>query len=242
MAGNKVSRPAAIFCRGCDYDLAGLDHNRCPECGRAFDPDDAKTFFALPRQQRRRRWVVRGSYVVAALVVGFVVVNLGLSQISYRTETWECYKCFVSISSRQWAVFGITLVDEQNCDYWDSPNVRAKQQACLHPWVGGWAKERAYGLLGGTLRASGEFPRGARWAKLLVVNWEQAMPELIAELSRLQDQQQLDNWAWAVQEGTGHDFGIVYDDKKPGPVVPPGTIDRILEWWKAKEAAAAQAG
>jgi len=31
-------------CLGCGYDLRGLPENRCPECGRAFDPDDSTTF------------------------------------------------------------------------------------------------------------------------------------------------------------------------------------------------------
>ncbi len=37
-----------MFCRACFYplkDLAGRGANhRCPECGRAFDPTDDKTF------------------------------------------------------------------------------------------------------------------------------------------------------------------------------------------------------
>ena len=37
------------YCRSCQYDLAGLDAGRCPECGRPFDPADPKTF------ERRRR-------------------------------------------------------------------------------------------------------------------------------------------------------------------------------------------
>ena len=33
-----------MFCIGCRYRLTGLAANRCPECGRAFDPNDEATF------------------------------------------------------------------------------------------------------------------------------------------------------------------------------------------------------
>jgi hypothetical protein len=41
------------YCLGCNYSLRGLASDRCPECGRAFDLDDYRTF--LPG--RRLTWV-----------------------------------------------------------------------------------------------------------------------------------------------------------------------------------------
>ena len=32
------------FCLNCSYNLKGLSVNRCPECGRGFDPADGNTF------------------------------------------------------------------------------------------------------------------------------------------------------------------------------------------------------
>ena len=32
-----------MHCLGCRYDLTGNVSNRCPECGRAFDPADPET-------------------------------------------------------------------------------------------------------------------------------------------------------------------------------------------------------
>ena len=32
------------YCLGCDYGLKGLPENRCPECGREFDPENPATF------------------------------------------------------------------------------------------------------------------------------------------------------------------------------------------------------
>jgi hypothetical protein len=33
-----------VYCRHCRYDLRRLDFERCPECGRAFAPDDPRTW------------------------------------------------------------------------------------------------------------------------------------------------------------------------------------------------------
>jgi hypothetical protein len=44
-----------MFCRGCGYALIGLPSNRCPECGREFDPENRKTFLARPRRVVLRR-------------------------------------------------------------------------------------------------------------------------------------------------------------------------------------------
>lgn len=35
-------------CAGCGYRLEGLPEPRCPECGGAFDPADARTFEFIP--------------------------------------------------------------------------------------------------------------------------------------------------------------------------------------------------
>jgi hypothetical protein len=33
-----------IYCLACGYDLTGLRHSRCPECGRSFDIADQDTY------------------------------------------------------------------------------------------------------------------------------------------------------------------------------------------------------
>lgn len=43
---DQIERPidaVASWCLGCDYPLNGLTENRCPECGREFNPRDPKS-------------------------------------------------------------------------------------------------------------------------------------------------------------------------------------------------------
>lgn len=35
------------LCRGCGYELVGLDEARCPECGRGFDPGDRRSYVTV---------------------------------------------------------------------------------------------------------------------------------------------------------------------------------------------------
>jgi hypothetical protein len=41
------------YCLGCAYVLDGLKINRCPECGRVFDPDDASSYSVRARAKMR---------------------------------------------------------------------------------------------------------------------------------------------------------------------------------------------
>ena len=44
----------SMYCRKCRYPLVGLQTQKCPECGRAFEPNDPKTFVTSPRRLTRR--------------------------------------------------------------------------------------------------------------------------------------------------------------------------------------------
>jgi len=48
--------PDTAVCLQCGYLLRGLPEMRCPECGRAFDPNDPSTFGPLPGPRWLRRW------------------------------------------------------------------------------------------------------------------------------------------------------------------------------------------
>lgn len=59
--------PASACCRKCYYSLAGATAGRCPECGREFDPANAKPY--LQRAPSRWRWVRRGVLALAMVAV-----------------------------------------------------------------------------------------------------------------------------------------------------------------------------
>lgn len=69
-----------IACRGCEYVLTGLVVGVCPECGRGFDPGDARSVLSA-RQLRRRAWRparnwmwwVLGIALIVALTVAGVI-------------------------------------------------------------------------------------------------------------------------------------------------------------------------
>ena len=54
-----------MYCRICRYNLRSLEGPACPECGRAFDPDDPSSYDSVPSWRRA---------CTATLVLGFVPV------------------------------------------------------------------------------------------------------------------------------------------------------------------------
>jgi hypothetical protein len=52
------SLPPAVsmYCLGCFYDLRGLPENRCPECGRLFDPTNHRTFSPVAKSERLKQF------------------------------------------------------------------------------------------------------------------------------------------------------------------------------------------
>jgi len=43
-----IPRPP-MYCLDCDYQLGNLTTNQCPECGRAFNPNDMGTVRTAPK-------------------------------------------------------------------------------------------------------------------------------------------------------------------------------------------------
>lgn len=63
---------SGMHCQRCSYDLRGLTEQRCPECGRPFDPLNPASFRDAPRASLRVR------LLAAALCYGGAAVVLGL--------------------------------------------------------------------------------------------------------------------------------------------------------------------
>lgn len=57
-----------VYCRSCQYNLAGLDAGCCPECGRQFDPADLTSV----DQRRRGSQAIKG--IGLALLIGIAVI------------------------------------------------------------------------------------------------------------------------------------------------------------------------
>ena len=65
-------------CLTCHYDLRNLSEgtvHRCPECGRAFDPNDSRTFdwglwHTWPKLSHAL-WIVIGSVALSVLITWF---------------------------------------------------------------------------------------------------------------------------------------------------------------------------
>jgi hypothetical protein len=82
-----TSSPAIIgACRGCGYALQGLSSNRCPECGRTFDPNDPKTMHIGRRAGRiglllgrpiRWTWVLAVLFLATSGIVATTRLQLG---------------------------------------------------------------------------------------------------------------------------------------------------------------------
>lgn len=64
-------------CLGCGYDLIGLPAGVCPECARAFDPEDASTW--APRSVARWRRAMTSRWV------GYVAISLVLVGAMWAT-------------------------------------------------------------------------------------------------------------------------------------------------------------
>ena len=61
--------PEGRYCKSCRYDLRGSMEPVCPECGRAFDPDDPDSFFTRPNQNTLLlQWVLTLAAIVFPVV------------------------------------------------------------------------------------------------------------------------------------------------------------------------------
>ena len=66
-----------MWCIDCEYKLVGVPDSRCPECGRAFDPDDPSTYRTTIVQHRRALGLLSDLLATAAGEILAVVLVVG---------------------------------------------------------------------------------------------------------------------------------------------------------------------
>ena len=66
-----------MYCKRCRYEVRGVESGACPECGRAFDPDDPRTFDpVLPRRGWCLVLLLGGVALVGCVQTGVMVGRL----------------------------------------------------------------------------------------------------------------------------------------------------------------------
>jgi hypothetical protein len=76
------------YCIDCNYPLQGLTSNRCPECGRAFDPADPKSISARPVGPLAR-FLLRPPGRIVFVVA--ILASLSLFSISGSPVAWPLF-------------------------------------------------------------------------------------------------------------------------------------------------------
>lgn len=93
-----ITIPDTARCRTCGYLLRGLVEPACPECGRAFDPQDPKSF-DLDFERRRRLWAKR---VAVALSVAALLFFGFPRRLLRGTITFTCGQCGEQHLVKRW--------------------------------------------------------------------------------------------------------------------------------------------
>lgn len=114
----KSGPPSHKYCRKCYYILDGLTENRCPECGRPFDPLRRRTY----RTRSRRQW---WRIVALCFCIGLCFVVAGAGAFG----GWV-----------YWA-YG-TSQAEQAVIRQVRPNVVVMQKPWGPRWLAGWMRDR----------------------------------------------------------------------------------------------------
>jgi hypothetical protein len=80
------------YCRACRYFLRGVRSRRCPECGRAFDPDDPDTTLPVPIAET---WVALAGFGRTAIRIAGVTAAVGIaSSFTGRDPFWLALGAF----------------------------------------------------------------------------------------------------------------------------------------------------
>ena len=110
----KAAPTEYIKCLSCGYILNFLPAHRCPECGRAFDPDNALTFAGGSRENEARPTDIGSTFIAVAFLVPILntiavmcVPPWRIVQIDPWTLKWWVVRATFLV---QLAVFVVPLV------------------------------------------------------------------------------------------------------------------------------------
>jgi hypothetical protein len=192
--------------------------------------------------ERHHRWWKRPIPVVLVLSAGVLGLLLVPSTTQYHRMGGRCNRCYVSFSTYKLELFGIRVIDRYRANYRGTPELKAAQARCTHPEYGGGGRSGSLSPLGAT-RIGDSFAymgAGPTFTNMLEVEGPAAMSTLFEphfldmwrNATATQDEPPLARWAWFMQQVTGEDFGVSYDDKADVPVLPDDAIDRINAWWE----------
>ena len=96
--------PCTMTCLKCGYVLAGISTNRCPECGRPFDPADSRTFF-VPLQQH----VTRGDVDAYLNLVMPIALCAFVLTMAAGSSGDEVLVYIMSVLLAAWVIYGCTV-------------------------------------------------------------------------------------------------------------------------------------
>lgn len=86
--------PFWMRCLTCQYDLRKLSERRCPECGRAFDPNDITSYASkdhLPLGEGWRQFLLDCAIVVAAYVGVALLVVCIVVVVAIAVDGWLAF-------------------------------------------------------------------------------------------------------------------------------------------------------
>lgn len=68
----------SVFCRKCHYDLSRTANNRCPECGRSFDPKVPETYLSSDSPAFKAALHVRHVAPVRGVILPLILAGYGI--------------------------------------------------------------------------------------------------------------------------------------------------------------------
>ncbi len=98
--------PEPLLCPECRYDLSGLPTGNCPECGKAFTPEQVREYW-LHRKTRKRR---SGPFLYAMIAIALLtVVSAMLPAVATTPRSVLGFILFVLFLLFQWSWRGQPL-------------------------------------------------------------------------------------------------------------------------------------